>query len=95
MKNWRIVQSIFEGDETEPTLTHVFYGETPKDAAAIYWAHMGTDEFMRACVTKRAFRDFKCAPRSHFEFKVGGRWLPPQRAQAFELEELLLSAPQR
>lgn len=67
MKRFRIVQDIYEGDELEPTLTHVFYGETRERAREVYQAHMGTDAFMRACVTRRQFRDFSCHALSRME----------------------------
>lgn len=75
MKTWRIVQHIFEGEESAPTLTHIFYGETRERALAVYNAHMKTDSFMRACTIERQFRDFRCHARSHFEHLVNGNWV--------------------
>lgn len=75
MKAWRIVQHIFEGNEAEPTLTHIFYGETRERAEQVYKAHMGTDSFMRSCVYARRFRDFSCHADNYLERYVGGRWV--------------------
>lgn len=66
-KSWRIVQHIYEQDESEPVLTHVFYGETREGAEGVFKAHMGTDSFMRGCVSQRRFRDFACHADSHIE----------------------------
>jgi len=66
-KTWRVVQHIYENVETEPTLTHVFYGETLDRAWAVFNAHMQTDSFMRACTTERRFRDFACHARCYVE----------------------------
>ena len=77
MKTWRIVQHIYENTETEPTLTHVFYGETRERAAQVYTAHMGTDSFMRGCTTQQRFRDFGCRAESYVEHvNERGQWLP-------------------
>jgi hypothetical protein len=59
-KRWRIVQHIYEGEDTEPVLTHVFYGETRERAEQVYQAHLGTDSFMRACSLTGYFRNFTC-----------------------------------
>jgi hypothetical protein len=67
VKAWRIVQQIYEQGEVEPTLTHVFYGETRERAQQVYDAHMGTDAFMRGCVTQHRFRDFACRAESYTE----------------------------
>ncbi len=74
MKTWRIVQNIYEGDEREPTLTHVFYGETRKRAGEVYQAHMRSDSFMRDCVTQGRFSDFSCRAESYLERKERGVW---------------------
>lgn len=75
-KTWRIVQYIYEERETEPTLMHVFYGETRGRAWAVFQAHMQTDAFMRGCVTSQRFRDFSCHTAEHTE-RLGpdGRWV--------------------
>lgn len=76
MKTWRIVQHIYEADDPEPVLAHVFYGETLEKAEHIYQAHMGTDSFMRGCVNDRRFRDFACHARSHVErLNARGEWV--------------------
>jgi hypothetical protein len=81
MKTWRIVQQIYEEGDPEPVLTHVFYGKTREEAAGVFKAHMGTDSFMRGCVTNGRFRDFTCRAADHTE-KLGpdGQWLSvPER----------------
>lgn len=76
-KIWRIVQHIYEGNDTEPTLTHVFYGETRERAEEVFQAHMTTDSFMRGCVLNRRFRDFGCHTDSHLErLSARGEWIP-------------------
>lgn len=75
MKTWRIVQNIYEGAETEPTLTHVFYGESRERAEQVYNAHLKSDSFMLACTTMRRFRDFTCRAESHLEhLNARGAW---------------------
>lgn len=75
MKMWRIIQHIYEGDERDPTLTHVFYGETRDRAEEVYRAHMQSDSFMRGCVTRQRFRDFSCHAESRFErLDARGEW---------------------
>lgn len=74
MKTWRIVQYIYEGTETEPTLMHVFLGETREQAEGVYAAHMTTDSFMRNCVTAGRFRDFACHVANQTEQLVNGHW---------------------
>lgn len=74
-KSWRVVQHIYEGNESEPTLTHVFYGETLERAWGIHDAHMKTDSFMRSCVTSRRFRDFRCHAATYVEHAdARGEW---------------------
>lgn len=68
MKPWRIVQHIYEEGETEPTLTHVFYGETLDRARQVYAAHMQADSFMRSCTLTARFHDFTCHADSHTEW---------------------------
>lgn len=76
MKTWRIVQHIYEGDDMEPVLTHIFYGKTLEEADGIYQAHMQTDSFMRGCATRQKFRDFSCYARSHVErMNSRGKWI--------------------
>ena len=75
VKSWRIVQNIYENEETEPTLTHVFYGETQERAQQVFDAHMKTDAFMRGCVTNDRFRDFACHAQNHFERFISGEWV--------------------
>ena len=43
-----------------PVVSHVFYGKTKKEAQGYFDAHMGTDSFMRQCVEKGRFADFRC-----------------------------------
>lgn len=75
MKTWRVVEHIYEGDEIEPTLTHVFYGETEVRAWDVRAAHMKTDSFLRSCATAKRFRDFTCRTERHVEhFNVRGGW---------------------
>ena len=74
-KTWRVVQHIYEGNEAEPTLTHVFYGETFDRAWGVYKAHMVTDSFMRGCTTNQRFRDFSCHAESYVEhLDARGQW---------------------
>jgi hypothetical protein len=67
MKTWRIVQHIYESAEAEPTLSHVFYGETLERAQQVFDAHMQTDAFMRSCVITNRFRNFTCHTDSSTE----------------------------
>lgn len=80
-KTWRIVQHIFENKETEPTLTHVFYGETSDRARAVFASHMKADSFMRGCEVNRKFKDFACRTDDYFErMNERGEWVPsPER----------------
>lgn len=55
MKRYRIVHHIFEGRETTPTVTHVFYGATAAQAEHVYEAHMQSDAFLRGCTTQGVF----------------------------------------
>lgn len=74
-KNWRIVQHIYEGTEDEPTLTHVFYGETRVRAEQVFQAHMETDSFMRGCVQQKRFKDFSCNTTHQVEYAdAKGEW---------------------
>lgn len=76
MKTWRIVQQIYEQDDPDPILTHVFYGKTEEEARGVYRAHMTTDSFMRGCVNQQRFRDFACHADSHVErMDSRGEWV--------------------
>lgn len=63
MKRYQIHHHIYENEETEPVLTHIFYGSTAEEAEGIYAAHMETDAFLRGCVNTGHFGRIRC----HFE----------------------------
>ncbi len=67
VKTWRIVQHIYEENDPEPVLTHVFYGDTPAASQHIFDAHMQTDSFMRECVERHRFRNFSCRAVAQLE----------------------------
>lgn len=43
-----LVHSIYEEGSDQPVLTHIFYGETPKEALEMAQTHARFDEFFRA-----------------------------------------------
>lgn len=42
------VETYEEGGQ-HPVVTHVFHGESPKQALAFYRAHLRSDKFLRDC----------------------------------------------
>ena len=47
---------IFEGTDTFPVLTHLFYGETEQEALDVLKAHSAYDEFLHAALTTMNFK---------------------------------------
>lgn len=43
---------IYEGDKPYPVVSHIFYGETIKEAERYYRAHLHTDSFLRGAINK-------------------------------------------
>ena len=41
---------IFEGEDEDPTLTHIFWGKTKADAVGVSRAHEKTDKFYAGAV---------------------------------------------
>lgn len=50
--------SIFEGDDAEPTLVHVFPGKTKEDCWSVLRIHATWDAFLAAAVTTGEFQGF-------------------------------------
>lgn len=59
-KRFQIIHEIYENDEEEPTVTHVFHGETPERAEEVYRAHMKTDAFLRGCTQRGRWDGVDC-----------------------------------
>lgn len=60
MKRYQIHHHIFENDENDPVLTHIFYGSSPEEAEGIYASHMKTDAFLRGCTNTGHFGQIRC-----------------------------------
>lgn len=60
---WALWVDIFEPNSAGmgyPVVTHIFKGLTKKEAEGYFKAHMGTDSFLRGCVTKGKFGQLDC-----------------------------------
>jgi hypothetical protein len=71
---WRIVSEIYEALPW-PVVVHVFNGTSPAQAQAFYSAHMKSDSFMRGCVDRGRFADFKCRETHRIERWDGRRYV--------------------
>lgn len=70
-KRYRVVHQITEGNDPRPVVTHLFHGDTPEEAMAVYEAHRKTDAFLRACDSKGSFEGrVTCHSAAHLE-RVG------------------------
>ena len=47
---------IYEGQDTSPVLSHLFYGNTQQEALDVLHAHAKYDEFLRAALTTLDFK---------------------------------------
>jgi hypothetical protein len=47
---------IYEGADTSPVLTHLFYGQTQQEALDVLKAHAAYDEFLKAALTTKNFK---------------------------------------
>lgn len=50
-----------------PVVRHEFPGRTQAEAIGYFEAHVGTDEFLRACVYEGRFERIDCVAESRFE----------------------------
>lgn len=51
----RLQIDIYENEDTEPILSHVFYGATQDRINAVITAHMRYDAFFKAALTTKQF----------------------------------------
>lgn len=70
----RVVVSIFEEGKDYPAVVHIFYGQNVGEAQAYFKAHMRTDSFLEACVTKKRFANMTCHAEKKVEHWDGQRW---------------------
>jgi hypothetical protein len=66
----KLVVDIYEPEGAGldyPILRHEFYGKTREEAWGYYQAHLGTDEFLRDCVTARRWQSVKCQAEIRWE----------------------------
>lgn len=59
----KLVVDIYEPEgagNDYPILRHEFYGKTKDEAEGYYDAHLQTDEFLRGCVQRSAWRKVRC-----------------------------------
>lgn len=63
---YRVVSQIYEGTTRYPIVVHVFYGETPQDARALWSVHQQYDQFMRECTANGLFRGQVRCREEHF-----------------------------
>lgn len=52
----QLIIDTFENGDTQPVLSHVFYGKTANDIGQVVAAHMQTDPFFKAAMTTGRFR---------------------------------------
>lgn len=77
---WRIVSRIFEGADTHPVVEHIFYGQTPQQAARIYEAHMRSDAFLSGCVLKQEFGTTMCREEHVLQIRtLSNTWVDQKR----------------
>jgi hypothetical protein len=55
MKKWRIRSEIYEGDDPDPIVTHLFWADTREGAKEVMSAHMASDRFLNECIKKKLF----------------------------------------
>ncbi len=64
----RLQIDIYEDQNPEPVLSHVFYGTTQEEVNKVVQAHMHYDSFFRAAMTTKTFQGMQLI--------VNQQWLP-------------------
>ncbi len=54
---YAVVHDIFERQQKEPIVRHVFVAPTLKEARHYYASHLRSDKFLRECEEKGMFED--------------------------------------
>ena len=75
---FRVVSSIYEADQDYAAVQHIFTAYTATQAVRLYQAHMQSDAFLKACVTKSRFgvgtAAFECSEHHECQQLVGTKW---------------------
>ncbi len=78
---WRVVSEIYEEGKDFPIVVHIFFGQSDREAAGYYRAHLETDTFLADCTQHGSFQGrFTCQERHRLERIVQGQWVPYVRS---------------